>query len=76
MMQAITIEMKKIKTWEWSVIALRELRRMVKAELLEPYNITQTTNKIENEELPLSEADQALLASLLWADEEDEEADW
>lgn len=76
MMQAITIEMKKIKTWEWSVIALRELRRMVKAELLEPYNITQTTNKIENEELPLSEADQALLASLLGADEEDEEADW
>jgi len=76
MMQAITIEMKKIKTWEWSVIALRELRRMVKAELLEPYNITQTTNKIENEELPLSEADQALLASLLWADDEDEEADW
>ena len=75
-MQAITIEMKKIKTWEWSVIALRELRRMVKAELLEPYNITQTTNKIENEELPLSEADQALLASLLWADDEDEEADW
>ena len=75
-MQAITIEMKKIKTWEWSVIALRELRRMVKAELLEPYNITQTTNKIENEELPLSEADQALLASLLGADEEDEEADW
>ena len=77
MMQAITIEMKKIKTWEWSVIALRELRRMVKAELLEPYNISQTTNKIENEELPLSEADQALLASLLGVDEEDEEeADW
>lgn len=76
MMDAITIEMKKIKSWEWSVIALRELLRMVKTELLEPYNITQTTNKIENEELPLSEADQALLASLLWADEEDEEADW
>lgn len=76
MMDAITIEMKKIKAWEWSVIALRELLRMVKTELLEPYNITQTTNKIENEELPLSEADQALLASLLWADEEDEEADW
>ena len=49
--------------------------RMVKTELLEPYNITQTTNKIENEELPLSEADQALLASLLGVDEEDEEAD-
>lgn len=76
MMDAITIEMKKIKAWEWSVIALRELLRMVKTELLEPYNITQTTNKIENEELPLSEADQALLASLLWADDEDEEADW
>ena len=76
MMQAITIEMKKIRAWEWSVIALRELLRMVKTELLEPYNITQTTNKIENEELPLSEADQALLASLLWVDEEDEEADW
>lgn len=76
MMDAITIEMKKIKSWEWSVIALRELLRMVKTELLEPYNITQTTNKIENEELPLSEADQALLASLLWADDEDEEADW
>lgn len=76
MMQAITIEMKKIKAWEWSVIALRELLRMVKTELLEPYNITQTTNKIENEELPLSEADQALLASLLGADDEDEEADW
>ena len=76
MMQAITIEMKKIKAWEWSVIALRELRRMVKAELLEPYNISQTTNKIENEELPLSEADQALLASLLGVDDEDEEADW
>lgn len=76
MMDAITIEMKKIKAWQGSVIALRELLRMVKAELLEPYNITQTTNKIENEELPLSEADQALLASLLGADEEDEEADW
>ena len=76
MMDAITIEMKKIKAWEWSVIALRELLRMVKTELLEPYNITQTTNKIENEEFPLSEADQALLASLLWADDEDEEADW
>ena len=76
MMDAITIEMKKIKSWQGSVIALRELLRMVKAELLEPYNITQTTNKIENEELPLSEADQALLASLLGADEEDEEADW
>ena len=76
MMQAITIEMKKIKAWEGSVIALRELRRMVKAELLEPYNISQTTNKIENEELPLSEADQALLASLLGVDDEDEEADW
>lgn len=48
---------------------------MVKAELLEPYNISQTTNKIENEELPLSEADQALLASLLGVDDEDEEAD-
>lgn len=76
MMVAITKEMEKIKAWQGSVIALRELLRMVKAELLEPYNITQTTNKIENEELPLSEADQALLASLLWADEEDEEADW
>lgn len=76
MMVAITKEMEKIKAWQGSVIALRELLRMVKTELLEPYNITQTTNKIENEELPLSEADQALLASLLWADEEDEEADW
>ena len=76
MMVAITKEMEKIKAWQGSVIALRELLRMVKTELLEPYNITQTTNKIENEELPLSEADQALLASLLWADDEDEEADW
>lgn len=57
------------------MIALRELLKMVKTELLEPSNITQTTNKIENEELPLSEADQALLASLLGVDEEDEEAD-
>lgn len=77
MMVAITKEMEKIKAWQGSVIALRELLRMVKAELLEPYNITQTTNKIENEELQLSEADQALLASLLGVDEEDEEeADW
>ena len=67
MMVAITKEMEKIKAWQG----------MVKAELLEPYNITQTTNKIENEELQLSEADQALLASLLGVDEEDEEeADW
>ena len=77
MMVAIAKEMEKIKAWQGSVIALRELLRMVKAELLEPYNITQTTNKIENEELQLSEADQALLASLLGVDEEDEEeADW
>ena len=76
MMVAITKEMEKIKAWQGSVIALRELLRMVKTELLEPYNITQTTNKIENEELQLSEADQALLASLLGADDEDEEADW
>ena len=75
MMEAIHQEMDLMKEWKWDIYKLRELLKMVKAELLEPSNITQTNNTIRNEELPLSDEDQELLSSLIPTND-DWEDDW
>lgn len=75
MIEVIHQEMDLIRKWNWDVLKLRELLRMVKAELLEPSNITQTNSTIKNEELPLSDEDQELLSSLIPTND-DWEDDW
>lgn len=76
MIEAIHQEMDLIREWKWDIYKLRELLKMVKAELLEPSNITQTNSTIKNEELPLSDEDQELLSSLIPHEDDWEDDDW
>jgi len=76
MIEVIHQEMDLIREWKWDIYKLRELLKMVKAELLEPSNITQTNSTIKNEELPLSDEDQELLSSLIPHEDDWEDDDW